>query len=122
MASQEESKPGESEVEKLLKDYQVMQDQLRAMAMQLEQLHAQKIEMDKAKEELDKASGKVYFSVGGIIVETTKEKAQADITDRSSLTEARIQSVNKQYAEFRNKEKQLNEKITQLYKSGQGLQ
>ncbi len=106
----------EQEVEKLLRDYQSTQEQLRTLAIQLEQFQAQKAEMEKAKEELGKASGKVYFSIGGVIVETTKEKALADIEDRYSLTTARLQSFNKQYTEVKAREKQLNEKLTQLYK------
>lgn len=109
----------EQEVEKLLKDYQITQEQLRTVAMQLEQLQAQKLEMERAKEELEKASGKVYFSVGGVIVETTKEKALSDINDRHELTAARLQSINKQYTDIRAREKQLNEELTRLYKQGQ---
>jgi prefoldin beta subunit len=98
-----------------------LQEQLRNVALQLEQFQSQKIDLERAKEELGKATGKVYISVGGVIVETTKEKALSDITDRSALTETRLQSANKQYTEFRSKEKQLNEKITQLYKQSQGM-
>lgn len=114
--------PQENELERLLKDYQMLQDQLRSAALQLEQLQSQKIEMDRAREELGSATGKVYMSVGGVIVETPKEKALADLNDRSSLAEARITSTNKQYTELRNKEKTLNEKITKLYKQSQGVQ
>lgn len=89
------------------------------VAMQHEQLQAQKLEMERAKEELDKASGRVYFSVGGVIVETTKEKALTDINERHSLTEARLQSINKQYADVKAREKQLNEELMKLYKQGQ---
>ncbi len=114
--AQADSTQTEHEVEKLLKDYQTTQEQLRTLAIQLEQFQAQKIEMERAKEELEKASGKVYFSVGGVIVETTKDKAITDINDRYSLTTARLQSFNKQYNEVKGREKQLNEKLTQLYK------
>ncbi len=109
-------------VEKLLKDYQIMQEQLRNVAMQLEQMQAQKIEMERAKEELEKANGKVYRSVGNVIIESSKEKALLDVTDKHSLTSARIQSLNKQFNDMKTKEKQLNEKLTQIYKGGQGQQ
>ncbi len=109
----------EQEVEKLLKDYQTTQEQLRTLAIQLEQFQAQKLEMERAKEELGKASGKVYFSVGGVIVETTKEKALTDINDRHELTSARLQSINKQYTDVKARERQLNEELTRLYKQGQ---
>ncbi len=121
MATQGNPQSETQDLEKMLKDYQVIQDQLRSVALQLDQLQAQKIDMEKAKEELDKALGKVYITVGGVMVETTKEKALTDISERASLNKARIDSMNKQYTELRNREKQLNEKITSVYKSGQGV-
>lgn len=121
MATQGNPQSETQDLEKMLKDYQVIQDQLRSVALQLDQLQAQKIDMEKAKEELDKAQGKVYITVGGVMVETTKEKALTDISERASLNKARIDSMNKQYTELRNREKQLNEKITSVYKSGQGV-
>lgn len=113
--------PQENELEKLLKDYQVLQEQLRSVALQLEQFQAQRLDMERAREELEKATGKVYISVGGVIVETSREKALADISDRSSLTETRLQSANKTYTDLRGREKLLNERITKLYRQAQGM-
>ncbi len=107
----------EDEVEKLLRDYQMAQEQLRALAMQLDQFQAQKSELDRAKQEIDKASGKIYSNVAGIIIETDKAKALTDIKDRSELIELRISSVTKQYNDFKGKEKLLGDKLTQMYNS-----
>lgn len=117
-----QQQPNEQDIEKLVKDYQMLQEQLRVYAIQLDQLKNQKAELERAKDEVTKATGKVYISVGGVIVETTKDKAQTDINDRGELSETRIQSITKQYNDLKVKEKQLNEKITQIYKSGQGAQ
>lgn len=111
---------GESEAEKIVGDYQMVQEQLRAAAMQLEQLQVQKAELSRAKEEVEGASGRVYITVGGVIVETNKDKALADIKEKSELAEVRITSMAKQFNEFKAKEKQLGEKLTQMYKQGQG--
>lgn len=111
----------ENELEKLLKDYQIIQEQLRSMALQVEQFQGQKLDLGRAKEELEKSTGKVYLTVGGVIVETNKEKALSDINDRSSLTDTRLQSANKQYTDLRSREKLMNEKITKLYKQSQGM-
>ncbi|MDE1860246.1 MAG: prefoldin subunit [Candidatus Micrarchaeota archaeon] len=115
-----QSAPGEKDAEKLVKDYQTLQDQLRVSALQLDQLRVQKADLERAKAEIEKSEGKVYLSVGGVIVETTKEKANSEIGDRLAVTDARTQSINRQYTELKGKEKQLSEKITQLYKSSQG--
>jgi prefoldin beta subunit len=109
----------ENEAEKLVRDYQMTQEQLRAAAMQLEQLQTQKAELAKAKDEVGGSTGKVYITVGGVIVETSKEKAMTDIKDKSEFAEVRINSLTKQFNELKAKEKQLGEKLTHLYKQGQ---
>ena len=118
MATQLE--PSEQEAEKLVRDYQALQEQIRVSALQLDQLRNQKTDLERAQEELQKAEGKVFLTVGGVIVEITKDKALGEVKDRLGLSEARTQSMNKQYTELKNREKQLSEKITQLYKAGQG--
>ncbi len=110
----------EQEAEKLLRDYQMLQEQLRVYAIQLDQLKAQKVEFERANEEVSAALGKVYISVGGLIVETTKEKALSDLKDRTELSETRITSITKQFNEMKAKEKQLSDRITELYKEAQG--
>src|SRR5271170_3648511 len=81
--------PNEQDIEKMVKDYQITQEQLRMYAIQLDQLKNQKAELERAVEEVTKAAGKVYISVGGIIVETTKDKAESDIKERSELSDTR---------------------------------
>ena len=46
-------------------------------------------------------------------------KVLEDVKDRSELTQARLQSINKQYTELRAKEKDLNAKIADIYKGSQ---
>jgi prefoldin beta subunit len=111
--------PSEQDVEKMLREYQQVQEQLRMFAIQLDQLKAQKAEFDRANQEVGNSTGKVYVSVGGVIVETTKQKALDDLKDRAELSETRIQSITKQYDQLRSREKQLNEQITAIYKSSQ---
>ncbi len=104
----------EGEIEKALKDYQILQEQLRASALQTEQLQLQKTELEGARAEIEKATGKVYITIGGVIVETSKEGASKEIASKAELVALRLQTANKQYSELREKEKQLREKISQL--------
>lgn len=110
----------ESEIEKSLKEYQIVQEQLRAAALQVEQLQIQKAELEGAKAEVEKSTGKVYVTIGGVIVETSKEGASKEIAEKSELVSLRLQSANKQYADYREKEKQLREKLSQLSGAGAG--
>jgi prefoldin beta subunit len=111
---------GQEEAEQAVRDYQVVQEQLRSAAMQLNQFQNQKAELEKARGEVSGASGKVYVTMGGVIVETSKEKALADIAERAEMADLRIGSLTKQYNELKGKEKQLGDKLTQMYKQSQG--
>lgn len=111
---------GEQDAEKLVRDYQVTQEQLRSAALQLDQFQNQKLELERANEEIKNATGKIYITVGGVIVETEKAKALSDIKEKQELTEVRITSISKQYNDLKAKEKQLGEKLTQMYKQSQG--
>jgi prefoldin beta subunit len=119
MATQQPSE-GMQEAEKMIRDYQITQEQLRSASLQLEQLQAQKAELAKAQEEITISTGKVYITVGGVIVETNKQKALEDIKGRSEITEVRISSLTKQYTELKTRDKQLSEKLAQIYKQSQG--
>ena len=110
----------EREAEQAVRDYQMVQEQLRSAAMQLNQLQNQKAELTRAKEEVTGSKGRVYVTVGGVIVETTREKALSDIKERSELAEVRIASLTKQYNEFKGRETTLGDRLTQIYKQTQG--
>ncbi|MDE1874141.1 MAG: prefoldin subunit [Candidatus Micrarchaeota archaeon] len=116
----QQATPQENDAEKAVRDYQTVQEQLRSATLQFDQLQVQKAELAKAKDEVSGSSGKVYITMGGVIVETTKDKALADIKDKSELADVRIGSLTKQLNDLRAKEKQLGEKLTQLYKQSQG--
>ena len=107
----------EEGVEKLVEEYQSVQEQLRSFAALLNQLQNQKEEIERAKQEIQASSGKIYLNVGGIMVETTKEKALSDLDNRDEMLRLRITSSTKQYNELKEKEKKLAEQLTQLYKS-----
>ncbi len=107
----------EKEVEGMIKDYQSVQNQLRATSMQVEQLQMQKADMEMARKEIESSSGKVFISVGGVLVETTKESALKDITEKQEVSEVRLSSATKMQSELKTKEKQLRETLTKM--SGQ---
>ncbi len=89
---------------------------MQGLAMQKEQFMAQKDEQKEALAELEKATGKVYYAVGGAIVETPKEDAIKKLKEKHESVEMRLSIVNKQYDEVSKKEKTLRETITNALK------
>ena len=104
------------QIEKLTKEYQMLQEQLQSVAMQKEQFTEMKEEFKEAMAEVEKATGKVYLSVGGVIVEVPKEKAVKDIKEKQESTEMRLGIVSKKYEDFSKREQSLRTNITNALK------
>lgn len=104
------------QLEKLTKDYQLLQDQLQSIGVQREQFTELKEEYKAAMAEVEKATGKVYISIGGVMVDVPKEQAVKDIKDKQDSTEMRLGIVSKQYDEFSKKEQSLRAEITKALK------
>ncbi len=104
------------ELEKLTRDYQMIQEQLQTLAMQKEQFGAQREENKEALAEIEKATGKVYTAVGGAIVESTKDAALKNIKEKQDTIEMRLSIINKQNDELSKRERALREQITAALK------
>ncbi len=112
MDEKPQSNPNAQQVEKIVMEYQTVAEQLRSISMQIDQLNLQKDELSSAEKEVGNAAGKIYRGIGGVIVETQKEDALADIKDKMELNELRLKTANKQYTDLKNREKELREKIS----------
>ncbi len=106
----------ENEIENMIKDYQTLQAQMRNLAMQVDQYQVQRSEVENAKLELDKATGKIYATVGGIMVETDKPSALKNVQEKMEILEVRLQASTKQYNDLKTREKTLRDKLTELSK------
>lgn len=104
------------EIEKMTRDYQVMQEQLQSLAIQKEQFSSQKEELKDALAELEKAAGKIYVAIGGVMVEQKKDEAVKDVKERQETLDMRLSIITKQLDDLSKKEKSLREEITTVLK------
>lgn len=104
------------EIEKMTRDYQVMQEQLQSLAIQKEQFSSQKEELKDALAELEKAAGKIYVAIGGVMVEQKKDDAVKDVKERQETLDMRLSIITKQLDDLSKKEKSLREEITTVLK------
>ncbi len=104
------------QIEKLTREYQMLQEQLQSLAMQKEQFRAQKEELKMALEETEKSKGKIFLAMGGIMVEVDKETAAKGLKERQDSTSMRLTIVEKQFDDASKKEKSLREEITSALK------
>jgi len=104
------------QIEKMSRDYQMLQEQLQSLTIQKEQFNAQKDEFKDALEEVEKASGKIYLAIGGVMVDVTKENAISDIKEKQESTEMRLSIVSKRLDELAKKEQTMRAEITNALK------
>ncbi|MGC8662302.1 MAG: prefoldin subunit [Candidatus Micrarchaeia archaeon] len=116
MENQNTNTENQNNLENIVKEYQLIGEQIRAYSIQLQDFQLQKTEAEAAREEVSKANGKVYFTIGGVIVETDKEKAITNLKEKSESLGLKIQMLNKQLTTLKSKEKALNEKLSSFKK------
>ncbi|MGI0134624.1 MAG: prefoldin subunit [Candidatus Micrarchaeaceae archaeon] len=104
------------QIEKMTREYQVMQEQLQSLAMQKEQFSAQKEELKEALVEIEKATGKLYVAVGGVMIEHKKDDAVKNVKEKQETLEMRLSIITKQFDDLSKKEQSLRTEITAVLK------
>lgn len=104
------------QLEKMTKDYQLLQDQLQSVAVQKEQFTEMSEEYKAALAEVEKATGKVYLSIGGVLVDVPKEQAVKDVKEKQESASMRLGILTKQFDELSKREQSLRAEITNALK------
>lgn len=104
------------QLDKLTAEYQALQEQIQSLSVQKAQFGGQKEELKEAASELEKAKGRIYSSIGGVIIEATKDDAQKSIKEKQESIEMRLNIINRQYDEAIKREKSLRSEIENMLK------
>ena len=89
---------------------QMLEQNVQALNMQKQQLQAQAFELEGALKEL--GSSPVGFKlIGGIMVEVQKSSLEAELKSKKELHELRIQTLEKQEAQIKEKAKSLQNEV-----------
>ena len=108
------------EIEKLSREYSILQEQIQSLAIQREQFLERKEEYKEAFKEVEGAAGKVYLAVGGAIVEVQKDYALKNIKEKEEVSDMSVGIVKKQYDELVKKEQALRNEINTAIKELKG--
>ena len=104
------------QLEKITRDYQMLQEQLQSLGMQREQLKEQKDEFKEALEEVEKAKGKIYLAIGGIMVDVDRDTATKNVKEKQESAIMRLSIVERQFDDLSKKEQGLRSEITAALK------
>lgn len=94
------AKPEEN-LNKELMEYENLEKQLEVILIQKHQLQIQQNDVKHALEELKKAGGDVYRSIGSVMIQSSKEDAEKDLTEKSELIQVKLGAIEKQEEKLR---------------------
>lgn len=103
------------ELQARLVQLQQLQEQLKLVLAQKQNVEAELKEVDHVLTELSKMSDDVelYKSIGHILVKTSKENLMKELTERKEILELRIKTLEKQEAYLQKQYDELRKKVTQ---------
>ena len=98
--------------ERLLR-LQQLQETLRTVLAQKQQLDVELLEIDRALSELEKTPDEavIYKSIGSLLIKTDKAKVTSELNERKELASMRISVLTKQEERLRSQIKELNERL-----------
>ena len=82
--------------EKKVKLYKQLVQTYQNLAMQRQAIMVELAEMEKALKELESHDGRVFKSLGTVLIETTKEKAVSELSEKKEEYELKLKSLDKQ--------------------------
>jgi len=98
---------------------QSSEQNLQHLLAQKQQIQSQSIEIEGAQEELKKSKNKVFKIVGSVMVESTKEQLEKDLSEKKEMIDLKIKNIDKQEEKIRKSSKTLQEEILKAMKNEQ---
>ncbi len=100
------SKDAQESIQRL----QMMEQNMQSLNMQKQQFQAQLFELESALKEVFTAPA-VFKIVGGIMIGTDKSVLQQEMQGKKELVELRLQTLEKQETQLKDKAKRLQEEV-----------
>jgi prefoldin beta subunit len=90
---------------------QLCEQNMHQFLTQKRTFQAQVLEIDNALREVETSTGIVYKIVGGVMLESTKDKIQHDLKERKDILDLRLQSVEKQEKATKEKAEKIQSEV-----------
>lgn len=87
---------------------QMLEQNMQSVGMQKQQFQAQLFEIEGALKELA-SSPVAYKLIGGVMVKVEKEKLTKELENKKEVLELRVETLEKQESQLRDKAKKLQE-------------
>nr|MDO8112925.1 prefoldin subunit beta [Candidatus Sigynarchaeota archaeon] len=111
-----------ADIQQKIRNFQNLQANLQSLSEQKYSLDAQLKEITSAKQFLDTATAetKIYKSIGGLMVESTKDKAAADLKENEEILATRIKKLDMTIEKSKAKYEEMKNDINSSLKNRMG--
>ena len=89
---------------------QLIEQNVQALNMQKQQFQGQLFELDAALKELETAPS-AFKLIGGLLISVPKQTLQSDLKQRRDMFDVRLQTLDKQEAQLKEKAKKLQAEV-----------
>ncbi len=110
------------DIQQKIRNFQVMQGNLQGLNEQKFTMEAQLKEISTAKEFIEKVSTEtsIYKSIGGMMVQTSKDKAETDLKETEEMISARLKKITMTIERTQSKYEELKNEINNSLKNRAG--
>nr|MDO8117537.1 prefoldin subunit beta [Candidatus Sigynarchaeota archaeon] len=110
------------DLQQKIRNFQVMQGNLQGLNEQKYTMEDQLKEISTAKELVEKLSNEtsIYKSIGGLMVQTSKDKAEADLKETEETISARLKKITMTIERTQSKFDELKNEINNSLKNRAG--
>lgn len=98
------------DAEQKISQLQLLEQNLQNLLLQRQQFQAQLTELDSALKELKEAT-QSYKIIGNIMVDSSKEDLEKDLTKKKEMIELRIKSLEKQEESIKEKQEKIQKEV-----------
>lgn len=118
--SHEHNEEIDEETQKQIQELQILEQNFQQIMMQKQAFQLESNETDYALDEVTKTEGDLFKIVGNqVIVKTTKDKLEKELTHKKELIELRLKSLTNQEEEFSARIESLREEIIKKIQGNQ---
>lgn len=103
-------------IESKISQMQVLEQNLRGIEMQKQNMQLQMLEAENSLKELKDYNGKSFKIIGPVMVEADTNELVKDISEKKDILKVRLESLEKQEKSFREKFDELHKKIMENIK------
>jgi len=94
-----------------LMEFQSLQQQLQVVVMQKQQLQMASAEIDRALEASSTSTGKLYRSVGSILVQKEPDVLKKELSSEKEMVKLRVDSLGKQEEKLKTRLTEIQDKF-----------